>query len=66
MNSQSRLKALYVYFAFILFISPKVVIYHVCVALQEEVDGSADILIAIMERNHALILVFPRHFHQLG
>ncbi len=41
------------------------VIYHVRGALQEEVDGSADILIAIMECYHALILVFPSNLHQL-
>lgn len=41
-------------------------IYHVRGALQEEVDGSANILVTVMERYHTLILVLPSHLHQLG
>ena len=41
-------------------------VYRVRGALQEEVDGSVDVLIAVMERYHAFILVLPRHLHQLG
>lgn len=39
--------------------------YHVRGALQEEVDGSANILVAVMKRYHTLILVLASHFHQL-
>lgn len=39
--------------------------YHVRSALQEEIDGSANILIAVMKRYHALILILPSHLHQL-
>ena len=39
--------------------------YRVGCALQEEVDGSVHVLIAIVERYHALILVLPRHLHEL-
>ena len=42
------------------------VTYHVRGALQEKVNGSANIFVAVVERYHALILVLPGHLHQLG
>lgn len=41
------------------------VIYHVRGALQEKVDGSANILIAVVEGYHTLILVLSSYLHQL-
>jgi hypothetical protein len=40
--------------------------YRVGCTLQEEVDGSVHVLVAIVERYHALILVLPRDLHELG
>lgn len=39
--------------------------YRVRGALKKEVDGSVNILVAVVERYHALVLVLSGHLHQL-